>query len=320
MLLIDRVKISPLILIVVLSLFLMACQKENNQKKGGQALISINGKEITTLQLNDELKRSNFRIDQYEVASKQLLENLIARQLIVDEAIRTKLDRSPDVMRARERANAQVIAQFYLQELVSKIPKPSKSEIEEYFYQHPQHFGERKQFELEMIQIAKNELNDELKEFVRNVKSLNDVIFYLNKRDILFIRNEMVRSTADLPDAVVAKLLESKKDQVIIIPESEFFYLLTVNREKDSPILLDVAAPQIEKLLMNQKYKQATDSEIIRLRSLAKIEYLNLPASINNGENKIYRQPMLDPAIVNNPSLSEPSPGGLIEHGTNNVQ
>ncbi len=275
MLLIDKYKCSYLILIVILPLFLIACQKEQNQKKGGQALISIDGKEITTLQLDDELKRSNIRTDQYDIASKQLLESLIDRQLIVDEAIRNKLDRSPDVMRARERANAQVVAQFYLQELASKISKPSKSEIEEYFYQHPQHFGERKQLELDMVRVAKNELSDELRELVRNVNSLNDVIVYLNKREILFIRNEVIRSTAELPDNLVAKLLESKKGQIFIIPESESFYLLAVNKEKESPIVLDSAVPQIEKLLMNQKYKQATNSEIIRLRSLAKIEYLN---------------------------------------------
>jgi len=51
------------------------------------------------------------------------LESLIARQLIIDEAINNKLDRTPDVMQARERANAQIISQAYMQGIVSKVVK-----------------------------------------------------------------------------------------------------------------------------------------------------------------------------------------------------
>ena len=134
------VRVASLGTILISVLGFSACNSEPKEKKSGQALVSINGKEVTILQLNDELKRSGVRVDQYEAASKQLLESLIARQLIVDEALRTKLDRTPDVMQARERANAQVIAQAYLQSIASNIAKPTKSEIDEYYQQHPEYF------------------------------------------------------------------------------------------------------------------------------------------------------------------------------------
>ncbi len=317
MLLIDSAKYFLIIPVIILSLFLTACQNEQNQKKSGQALISIDGKEITTLQLNDEIKRSNIRVDQYDVASKQLLESLIARQLIVDEAVRNRLDRSPEVMRARERANSQVVAQFYLQELVSKISKPSKAEIEEYFYRHPLHFEKRKQFDLEVVRIAKKELNDELKEFIENAKSLNDVIVYLDKKNILFFQNEVIRSTSELPAELVAMILKGRRSQVFMILESETLFLLTVNKEKESPILFDLAASQIEKHLINQKYKQATDAEITRLRSLAKIEYLNRSISTDDGEKRI--DPLSIAPTISNPLNLSPSSVGQIEHGALSV-
>ena len=42
-------------------LVLTACDSESKEKKSGQALVSVNGKEITMLQLNDEIKRANIR-------------------------------------------------------------------------------------------------------------------------------------------------------------------------------------------------------------------------------------------------------------------
>lgn len=49
--------------------------------------------------------------------------------------------------------------------------------------------------------------------------------------------------------------------------------LIAVNAIKENPLSLDLATPQIIKFLANQKYKYASEEEINRLRSLAKIEY-----------------------------------------------
>lgn len=77
------------------------------------------------------------------------------------------------------------------------------------------------------------------------------------------------------------------------------------------------AAPQIERFLINQKYKEATDAEITRLRTSAKIEYLNAktpePTNIEKSENqslKIFPETL---GNIDNPSgtISE----GVIERG-----
>ena len=120
----TQIRLTALALTLVLVFSACGNQSKDKEKKSGQALVSVNGKEVTTLQLNDEIRRAGVRADQYETANKQLLESLIARQLIVDEAMRNKLDRTPDVMQARERANAQIIAHAYLQGITGKVIKP----------------------------------------------------------------------------------------------------------------------------------------------------------------------------------------------------
>ncbi|MBU1776703.1 MAG: peptidyl-prolyl cis-trans isomerase, EpsD family, partial [Gammaproteobacteria bacterium] len=93
----------------------------NKEKSAGQALVRVNGAEITVLQFNDELKRAGIRPEQMEVASKQLLEALIDRQLVLAEAYRNEMDRTVDVVQAIERAKAQITSQAYLKSISSNI-------------------------------------------------------------------------------------------------------------------------------------------------------------------------------------------------------
>ncbi|SEG18676.1 EpsD family peptidyl-prolyl cis-trans isomerase [Nitrosomonas ureae] len=296
---IRMISIIGLVFITVLTL--TACDKEPSTKKSGQSIVSVNGFEITMLQLNDEIRRSNIRADQYEIAREQLLESLIARQLIVDEAVRNKLDRTPEVMQARERANAQVIAQAYLQGIISKLAKPSKAEIEDYFQKNPELFAQRKQFDLTTVRIATRDVSEELKKVIDAAKSMEEVVTWLDKNKIQYFRSLATRSSADLPLQLVSMLREKSKDTIFIINEQEKSILISVNAIKDNSVSETVAAPQIERFLINQKYKEATDAEIARLRTSAKIEYLNAKApestNIEKSENQLFR---ISPDPLNN--------------------
>lgn len=311
----TRINVMGLALFSIL--VFSACDSQPKEKKPGQALVSINGQEVTTLQLNDEIRRAGVRTDQYEASSKQLLESLIARQLIVDEAIRNKLDRTPDVMQARERANAQIIAQAYLQDIVSKIAKPSKAEIEEYYQKHPEYFAQRKQFDLTILRIASKNISSELRAMIDTAKSIGEVAAWLDKKNVQYFRNLASRSTADLPSEMVKMMREKGDSHVFIIDEQESSSLVSVNEIKDSPITATDAASQIEKYLTNQKYKKAIDAEIARLRLSAKIEYLNAKTPILNTE-KTATQLIDDidrPGDVGNLGPSGVASEGAIERG-----
>ena len=305
--------------VIVSTLVLAACDSnEPKEKKSGQAIVSVNGKEVTTLQLNDEIKRANIRPDQYEAASKQLLEALIVRQLIIDEAIRNKLDRTPDVMQARDRANAQVIAQAYMQGIASKVAKPTQTEINEYFQGHPEFFSQRKQFDLITVRVATKDLSDELKKTIDAAKSLDQVVAWLDKNKVQYFRSLASRSSTDLPPQMAKMLQEKSKDTIFIVNEQENSLLISVNAIKDSPVTLAMAAPQIERFLLNQKYKEATDAEVARLRAAAKIEYLNAAAPVSgNAEKSAVPQvaPTTSPSVTNNLNLTEPTTEGAIERG-----
>ena len=266
------------VLMVVAVAGLAACGSKD--KKAGQSLVKVNGEEITVLQLNDELRRAGVQAGQQEAASKQLIESLIDREVILDEAMRNKIDRSPEVMQAIERAKAQIIAQAYLQSVTSKVAKPSKAEIDDYFQKHPEFFTKRMEFDLQQLVIANKNFSDELKLFIDSAKSLDEVAEWMDRHGVPYARGQVIRSTADLPQPAVAKLLELPKGQLFIVGEGNNRMLNIITVIKDSPVTATNAAPQIEQFLTNKKMKEAVEVEIAHLRSLAKIEYLNASAPV----------------------------------------
>jgi len=247
----------------------------NKESKPGQALVRVNGEEITVSQLNEELQRANVQAPQQEAASKQLIESLVDRQLLVNEALQDKLDRDPKVVQAIERAKALIIAQSYLQKKLGPPTKPSAADVEAYFNQHPEFFTNRKQFDMNELVFATKDMNDTLKSVIDGAKSLEEVASWMEQHKVAFGRTQISRTSADLPSELVSKLVGMPRGQLFIIKEGERSLLVVISEIKDAPVKLAAAANQIEQYLVNKKNKDAADAELARLRGKAKIEYLN---------------------------------------------
>ncbi len=260
-------------LIVLTATALVGCgQKE---KKPGQALASVNGEEVTVLQLNEEMQRSNVQPAQQEAARKQLLQSLIDRQLLQNEAVKEKIDRDPKVVQSVERAKALIVAQTYMQKRVGNVARPTKNEVTEYFQQHPEFFARRKQFDMRQLVLATADVNDALKAHMDAAKTLDDVAGWLDGHQVKYARAQLTRNSAELPPEMTAKLLALPKGQLFIVREGERSLLITIAEVKDAPVTLEAATSQIEQFLFNKKTKEVADAELQRLRAAAKIEYFN---------------------------------------------
>ncbi|KQV78458.1 peptidyl-tRNA hydrolase [Massilia sp. Root351] len=266
--------VAAVMLLAALSL--SACGEK--AKKNGQALASVNGEEITMLQLNEEMQRSGVQAAQQETARKQLLEGLIDRQLLQNEAAKDKLERDPQVMQAIERAKAMIVAQAYMQKRIGSQARPGKAEVEQYYAQHPEFFANRKQFDMRQLVLATKDVSEPLKAQLDSAKSLEDAAAWLDQHQVKYVRAGLTRTSTDLPPELGARLASMPKGQLFIIREGERSMLIQIAEIKESPLSLDAATSQIEQFLFNKKNKEAAEAEIKRLRSTAKIEYFNKPA------------------------------------------
>ncbi|HUX90628.1 MAG TPA: EpsD family peptidyl-prolyl cis-trans isomerase [Gallionellaceae bacterium] len=273
------------LMVMVATVCLLSCG--NKDKKRGQVLARVNGKEITVRQINDELTRAAVKSDQQAAATAHFLELLIDRQLVTEAAIRKKLDRTPKVMQAIEREKSEIIAQAYLESVVTRISKPSIMEVNDYFQQHPEYFSERKQFDMYQLIFSTSDLSDELKLFIDSAKSIDEVAGWMDMHNVKYARGQLSRSTTDMPEQMVSKIKAMNAGQLFLIREGENTLLNSIFDIKDSPVSLKNAALQIERYLIKNKSKDAANTEIAYLRSLAKIEYLNASAPVAHPDNAI---------------------------------
>jgi EpsD family peptidyl-prolyl cis-trans isomerase len=262
---------------IAMAASLAACG-DKAEKKPGQTLAKVNDTEITVLQLNEELGRANVQAGQVEAARKQLLEALVDRQLLLDEAEKEKLDRDPKVLQAIERAKASILAQSYLQKRIGTPERPTKEEIATYFNQNPQLFAQRKQFDIRQLVLATRDVEGELKAVIDSSKSLDEVAAWMDAHKVKYARAQLSRNSGELPQGLSAKLQSMPKGQLFIVREGERSLLNTLVDIREAPATLEQAAPQIEQFLVNKKNKEAAEAELKRLRTAAKIEYMNQPA------------------------------------------
>ena len=261
--------------LIIVAATLSACGDKAKEKKPGQALASVNGEEVTVLQLNEELQRAGVSAAQQDAASKQLLQVLIDRQLLQEAAAKENLDRDPKVMQAIDRAKSLIVAQAYLQKRVGNVTKPTPKEVEDYFNAHPEFFSNRKQFGMSEIVIGANDLTPEVRAAADSAKSLEEVAVWLDAHKVKYGRTQVTRSTADVPPELSSKLLGMPKGQLFVVKEGPRAMFISVTEVKDAPVTLAVASPQIEQFLVNKKNKELATAELQRLRADAKIEYLN---------------------------------------------
>ncbi|WP_306391143.1 EpsD family peptidyl-prolyl cis-trans isomerase [Telluria beijingensis] len=267
----------PALVLALAGMTLAGCQRDQPaaDAKPGQALASVNGEEITVLQLNEEMQRAGVPAAQQQVASKQLLQALIDRELLESEAAKEKLDRDPKVMQAIERARSLIIAQAYMQKRVGDTGRPSQSEIEDYFNKHPQFFAKRRQLTMSQLVLPVSNVTPELRTAADRAKSLDEVAAFLDARQVVHGRAQVTRSTADLKPELASKLLSMPKGQLFLVQEGQRAMLVAVDEVREAPVALDIAAPQIAQYLAKRKNTELAQAEIQRLRGSAKIEYMN---------------------------------------------
>jgi EpsD family peptidyl-prolyl cis-trans isomerase len=259
---------------MLLALVVLSACDGKAKPAAGQSLARVDGTEITVHQLNVELEQIANATSQ-PASKKDVLDGLIVRQLLVEQAQKNKTDRDPNVMQAIERAREQILAQAYLKSRLNHVAQPSESEVEAFYQKNPQLFAQRQQFATEELEIATSDLSPELIETMKTARTLEQVQGWLQAHQIQYVPTQAMRSSVELPPQVVKAMSGMAPGQLFTIRQGEKSQLVALRDASSSPLTLQAARPKIVQFLLLQKSKEAADAEIARLRTAAKIEYLN---------------------------------------------
>jgi EpsD family peptidyl-prolyl cis-trans isomerase len=230
-------------------------------------LATVNGIDISVLPPPDARRAP--------AVDKTQLEALIDSQLLQEEAVRNKLDRNPQVLRAIERAKTEILAQAQLQSKLAPIAAPSAAEIDAYFVAHPELFAERKLFYIKQLVLDSKDFTPQLERQLARAASIEQVARWLDARGVHYERAHLARSSAELAPEMLAQLKTMRNHQLFVVKAGPHTMLDALRDVTPDPVTARAAAPQIDAFLRNMQRKRLGEQEIGRLRALAKIDYAN---------------------------------------------
>ena len=313
--------IGKLALVLIVLGLVTSCGKKHGDDKASQSIVRVNGDEITVHQINNELQRANIQPGQQEAAGKQIAQALVDRQILVQEALKTKLDRNPQVMQAIENSKTQILAQAYLEKKVSSVAKPSSTEISDYRLKHADIFANRKVYITDELTFTVDAADvAELQSLGKTAKSLKDVTQWLSSHQIKYAATRAAHAAEALPPQLLTKFSQMAIGEIIFINANGAngangrIMAASVSEIKDVPISEKDSKPLIERMILEQKRKQTAEAEMKRLRDAAKIEYINKKfdpsAQVNVAKpNAIVKKPESAKAVESQKSESSIAKG-----------
>lgn len=254
---------------------LTACQSKTADNANSQVVAKVNGDEITIHLLNSELKRVSAPQAVTQDVQKKILGSLIDRQLLVQEAVKLNLDRTPEVVQLLDSAKAQIYAQAYLNSKLSTLTAASQEEIQQFMAEHPAVFRDRKLFSTTDVIFSNDpsKVNyDALRAQVTNNEAIKS---WLNQHGIKFETAEEQLPTEALPPQALSVVSNIKLGDLLFMHDENRIVVREVTRVVAYPMTPEQSVAMASKAVNTRKQQQWLMNEIQRLKKMAKIEVQN---------------------------------------------
>lgn len=267
------------LLIIGSSVALTACGKKDEaaaKNTDTQVVAIVNDDEITIHQVNYQLQRMGQMSEaQSKLAAKQVLARLVEMQLLKQKAIETKLDKDPAVLQAMESTKDQMLAQAYLEKLMTNTPKASTAEIDTFYKNHPELFENRRVFRLQELAVSVNKDKfAETEASIKGIKGINEIATWLKDKNLPFTINSNVKAAEQLPLELLKKLQALKDGEVLVVSIANGLNVVHIAASQVVSITRAKAAPVIEQYFFNLNKTKLAKQEMIALNEKAKIEFV----------------------------------------------
>jgi EpsD family peptidyl-prolyl cis-trans isomerase len=285
--------------LILMAALLAACGSKEGSVPATQVAAKVNDKEISIHQINYVLQRTQVRPEQADQARRAILDRLVEQEVLVQQAMSSKLDRDPQVLQRLDAARREVLARAAVEQIASQIPKPTDAEVAAFFKERPELFQQRKVFKTNEIVLPGRPSNwNEFSKQLESVKTLNEAASLLRSKGIdVAVASNVTRASESIPLDVLPKYTNLKAGEVAIYASPPQLVIAEIISAKDAPVEEKQAGPVIEQFLMNRKRGEYLQGEVKRLKDTAKVALLgdfNAPAK--DAAKAVDKQPAATPA------------------------
>jgi EpsD family peptidyl-prolyl cis-trans isomerase len=265
-------------LLLGLGASLAGCGAKDAPTVTSQVAARVGDEEISVHQINQLLGTNAGAAttpDATRAMGRAVLEKLIDQQLALDQALQAKLNRAPEVVSQIEASRREILANAYLRQLITELPRPTTDETKAYFVAHPALFGERRIFHMQEVVVPQSEtVAAALRGQVQLGKSVPEIAAWLKERGIAGSGGDVTRSAEQIPLDALPALQALKDGQTTVMENASTVTLVHMVGSQAAPVSEAQALPRINQFLTNQRINTLVAERMQALRAATTIAYV----------------------------------------------
>lgn len=258
-----------LVAVAVLAVVLSGCQR----KAEGQTVAVVNGREITIPELNFALNEVKIP-DSFDknAARTQILQKLIDRRLLADEARKEGIDKSPEYLNRQRQMGEDLLISMLAARRMNTAQLPSDREVETYIASNPQAFANREEWSLDQV-LYPTQKDPAVTAEIAKTKTLDELIGVLQQHKVSFSRQKNRLDTAVIPAQLYSKINALPAGEPFAFPVGDRTIASTILSREPKALTGDEAKPLAVQAMRKSQTQKSLEALLKSLRGTAKIEY-----------------------------------------------
>jgi len=192
--------------------------------------------------------------------------------LIIQEAIKLNLDRTPEVMQALELSKAQIYAQAYISQKTAKLNNVSDEEIADFTKQHPERFEHRKLFKTVDVTFTNVPALLDIQRMEHELKSLQALEAELGSKKVVYEISRSQFLTDRLPVNILSKIGQLQKGDLLFMHNDNSVIVKVIENVDEVPMPSEMVRVIATKLIRQQRKQDFIKAEVERLKGLSTID------------------------------------------------
>ena len=231
----------------------------------GQVVAVVNGQEVTFQDLSAQARMDGAN----QPNSKVLLQKVIGRMLLAQEAHQKGLDRYPGFPSDMTALKQNFLAQKEVRASVKPTPTPSGSQIAAFMSAHPALFARRAK-----VQLTEITIHDGIdRKSLQGPESMDQLERKLTSLNVAFDRRQQQVDTAEIPAALAARVLDSADGTLTFIDGPRETLAFTVTGRTPVSLPPDAEQALAVRLIQQQAGQQQVNTLLQAQESRAHIAY-----------------------------------------------
>jgi EpsD family peptidyl-prolyl cis-trans isomerase len=270
---------TALLASAAVSLFTLAACDKAGKAPEGQVVATVDGTEVTVHELNAEVAGIGNRAAGAppKLVESVALQRVIERKMLANEASKLKLDKNPQFLLAKQRADEGMLVQALQASIQQKVQPTTREAAQKFVADNPQVFGDRKIFTLDQIQFLRPANIDQLP--LKDAKTMAEV-----ERVLVDANIEYRRAPTQLDSLTVNPALTTEITKIAATANGEPFifsdqpqgapapiiYVNNITNTTTQPFIGEKAIAYAQNILQRQEIQKQLTAELKRIQDTYK--------------------------------------------------